>query len=154
MRHHGVEIHSYVQQVGSLILLKEFDEIDFSIHCSVSDEELLRPLEAYFESMANARCVAWGESVEAPENSASVRVGEMEVFVDLKDFIDVDAEIERNTALEQKLISQIQGRQKKLANEQFTARAPVEIVEREHAGLALLEEELTAVRKSLEALRS
>lgn len=30
LRHHGVAIHSYVQQVGSLILLKDFDEIDFS----------------------------------------------------------------------------------------------------------------------------
>jgi valyl-tRNA synthetase len=148
------EVLRAVREIRSRQNIAPRDEIDFSIHCSVSDEELLRPLEAYFESMANACCVAWGESVEAPENSASVRVGEMEVFVDLKDFIDVDAEIERNTALEQKLISQIQGRQKKLANEQFTARAPVEIVEREHAGLALLEEELTAVRKSLEALRS
>ena len=148
------EVLRAVREIRSRQNIAPRDQIDFSIHCSVRDEELLRPLEGYFKSMANARCVAWGESVEAPENSASVRVGEMEVFVDLKDFIDVDAEIERNTALEQKLIRQIQGRQKKLANEQFTARAPAEIVEREHAGLALLEEELAAVRKSLEALRA
>ncbi|MFT6165593.1 MAG: chorismate synthase [Vicingaceae bacterium] len=30
LKHHGVIIHSYVQQVGSLALLKEFNEIDFS----------------------------------------------------------------------------------------------------------------------------
>ncbi len=30
LRHYGVEIHSYVQQVGSMALLKEFNEIDFS----------------------------------------------------------------------------------------------------------------------------
>lgn len=30
LKHHGVEIHSYVQQVGSIALLKEFNEINFS----------------------------------------------------------------------------------------------------------------------------
>ena len=148
------EVFRAVREIRSRQNIAPRDAIEFSIHCSAGDEQLLRPLEGYFESMANARCVAWGESVEAAENSASVRVGEMEVFVDLKDFIDVDAEIERNTALEQKLLGQIQGRQKKLANEQFTARAPAEIVERERAGLAQLEEELAAVRKSLETLQA
>jgi len=148
------EVLRAVREIRSRQNIAPRDEIEFSIHCSSADEQLLRPLEGYFESMANARCVAWGESVETPENSASVRVGEMEVFVDLKDFIDVDAEIERNTAMEQKLLGQIQGRQKKLANEQFTARAPAEIVERERAGLVQLEEELAAVRKSLEALQA
>ena len=147
------EVLRAVREIRSRQNIAPRDEIEFSIHCSVADEQLLRPLEGYFESMANARCVAWGELVAAPENSASVRVGEMEVFVDLKDFIDVDAEIERNTVMEQKLLGQIQGRQKKLANEQFTARAPAEIVERERAGLVQLEEELAAVRKSLEALQ-
>jgi valyl-tRNA synthetase len=148
------EVLRAVREIRSRQNIAPRDEIEFSIHCSDADEQLLRPLEGYFESMANACCVAWGASVEAPENNASVRVGEMEVFVDLKDFIDVDAEIERNTALEQKLLGQIQGRQKKLANEQFTARAPAEIVERERVGLAQLEEELAAVRKSLEGLQA
>ena len=148
------EVLRAVREIRSRQNIAPRDEIEFSIHCSAAEEQLLRPLEGYFESMANARCVAWGESVETPENSASVRVGEMEVLVDLKDFIDVDAEIERNTAMEQKLLGQIQGRQKKLANEQFTARAPAEIVERERAGLVQLEEELAAVRKSLKALQA
>tara|TARA_B110000046_G_scaffold108222_1_gene115559 strand:- start:12474 stop:13553 length:1080 start_codon:yes stop_codon:yes gene_type:complete len=30
LKYHGVEIHSYVQQVGSITLLKEFNEIDFA----------------------------------------------------------------------------------------------------------------------------
>lgn len=30
LNHYGVEIHSYVQQVGSLALLKKFDKLDFS----------------------------------------------------------------------------------------------------------------------------
>ncbi|MBT7255577.1 MAG: class I tRNA ligase family protein, partial [Planctomycetaceae bacterium] len=78
------EVLRAVREIRSRQNIAPRDEIEFSIHCSAGAEQLLRPLEGYFESMANARCVAWGESVEAPENSASVRVGEMEVFVDLK----------------------------------------------------------------------
>lgn len=111
-------------------------------------------MDGYFQSMANARSVVWGQSVDPPANSANVRIEAIEVFVDLKNFIDVDAEIERNKKLLEKLQGQVQGKQKKLANENFVARAPADVVQRERDGLVKLEEEIRSVEKALAALES
>jgi len=146
------EVLRAVREIRSRQNIAPGQEIEFSVKCSTDIEVRLRPLEGYFQSMANAQGVTWGPDVEAPETGATVRTGEMEVIVDLKNFIDVDAEIQRNTMLEQKLLGQIQGRQKKLENEQFISRAPDEIVQRERDGLQQLEKELTAVRKALATL--
>ena len=71
----------------------------------------------------------------------------------MKNFIDFDAEIERNEKLLEKLQGQIQGKQKKLSNENFVARAPEDVVQRERDNLIKLEEEVSSVKKALEALR-
>ena len=146
------EVLRAVREIRSRQNIAPGQEIEFSVKCSTDIEARLRPLHGYFQSMANAQGVTWGPDVEAPETSATVRAGEMEIMVDLKNFIDVDAEIQRNTMLQQKLVGQIQGRQKKLENEQFISRAPDEIVQRERDGLQQLEKELTAVRKALATL--
>ena len=74
--------------------------------------------------------------------------------LDLKNFIDVDAEIDRNEKLLAKLQGQIQGKQKKLANENLVARAPEDVVQRERDGLIKLEKEVVSVEKALQAFRS
>ena len=143
-----------IREIRSRQNIAPKQEVEFSVACSDEIVELLKPMDGYFQSMANAHSVAWGQGIEPPVNSANVRVDAIEVFVDLKNFIDVEVEIERNEKLLQKLQGQIQGKQKKLANENFVARAPEEVVYREREGLAKLEEEVLSVTKSLETLRS
>jgi valyl-tRNA synthetase len=143
-----------IREIRSRQNIAPKQEVEFSVACSDEIVELLKPMDGYFQSMANAHSVAWGQGIEPPVNSANVRVDAIEVFVDLKNFIDVEVEIERNEKLLQKLQGQIQGKQKKLANENFVARAPEEVVHREREGLAKLEEEVLSVTKSLETLRS
>jgi valyl-tRNA synthetase len=143
-----------IREIRSRQNIAPKQEIEFSVSCSTEVVELLKPMDGYFQSMANARSVAWGQDVEPPENSANVRIEAIEVFVDLKNFIDVDAEIDRNEKLLAKLQGQIQGKQKKLANENFVARAPEDVVQRERDGLIKLEKEVVSVEKALQALRS
>ena len=45
----------------------------------------------YFESMALARGVAWGENVEPAPHCALVKLADMEIHVDLAGLIDVIA---------------------------------------------------------------
>jgi valyl-tRNA synthetase len=143
-----------IREIRSRQNIAPKQEVEFSVACSDEIVELLKPMDGYFQSMANAHSVAWGQGIEPPVNSANVRVDAIEVFVDLKNFIDVEVEIERNEKLLQKLQGQIEGKQKKLANENFVARAPEEVVHREREGLAKLEDEVLSVTKSLETLRS
>ena len=110
-------------------------------------------MEEFFQSMANARAVAWGPDVEPSTGCATVRRGDLDVYVDLKDFIDVSAEIERNQRLRDKMVAQIDGKEKKLTNENFVARAPEEVVQRERDSLVQLREEVVAIDKVLEELK-
>ncbi|MFH1267061.1 MAG: class I tRNA ligase family protein, partial [Planctomycetota bacterium] len=109
--------------------------IEFCVRCDVEVAELLRPMEPYFESMAEAKATGWGPQVKAPAMGASVTVPGMEVFVDLADVIDVEAEIARKTQELAKLESLIDKKKKKLANESFVQKAPAAVVEKEREGL-------------------
>jgi valyl-tRNA synthetase len=128
--------------------------IEFSVRCEPATAELLAPMESYFESLAKATAVGWGEEVSPPATSAHVARTGVEVFVDLKDFIDEDAERARLEKEKDRLAGQIAGTEKKLANEKFVQRAPAEVVQRERDRLAQLKENLAAVEKALEKLNS
>ena len=77
----------------------------------------------------------------------------MEIFVDMKNLIDVPAEIAKNEKEEQKLLGLIKGKETKLSNASFVDRAPASVVETERAGLAQYREQLASVRAALAALR-
>ena len=87
-----------------------------------------------------------------PENNATVRVQDLEIFVDLMGLIDVEAEIERNQKLKERLSGQISGKEKKLSNQQFVDRAPAEVVERERESLEKIKQELALVEEALARL--
>ena len=128
--------------------------LEFSVSCSGDVVSLLQPMEPFFQSMAHASSVQWGTEVEPPATNAAVRVDDLEVFVDLKDFIDVDAEIARNEKLMEKIQGQIKGKESKLGNENFVSRAPEEVVAREQESLEKLKAELASVATALESLKA
>ena len=115
---------------------------EFSVRCDQETVEQFEPMRIYFQSMANAAAIAWGSEVQPPATHATVNLTDMDVYVDLKDFIDVEAEIVRNEKLEQKLCGQIEGKQKKLSNAGFVERAPAEVVQREQESLVQLQQQL------------
>ncbi len=106
-------------------------QVSFSVRCDAATAELLRPMEAYFLKMADARPTGWGPRVSPPELSANVALTGMEVFVDLADLIDVGAEIARNRQEQVRLEGLIAAKQKKLENENFVQRAPAAVVQGE-----------------------
>ena len=128
-------------------------EIEFCVQCEDKTAKLLSPMESYLASMAKAHSTGWGPSIQPPATGAQIRVSSMEVYVDLKDLIDVDAEIARNEKQQQKLQGQIKGKEKKLANGNFVDRAPADVVQRERDSLVQLREQLESVESALASLR-
>ena len=128
-------------------------ELEFYVQCSAATAELLQPMTAYFQSMANARAVAWSETITPPATHAKTSLGGIDIFVDLKDFIDVPAEIAKNEKEEQRLTAFISSKAAKLSNESFVARAPANVVETERAALQQAQEQLASVQQSLVNLR-
>ncbi len=127
--------------------------VHFSVRCDGDTVKLLQPMSAYFASMAGATATAWGPSVQPPALSANFTAAGCDVFVDLAEHIDVAAEIARNEKELEKLRAHIAGKESKLANESFTARAPADVVAREREQLQELRERLESTTAALADLR-
>ena len=124
----------------------------FSVRCDAAVAELLRPMEPYFASMANARPTAFGPDVAAPPLSANVTLAGMDVYVDLAELIDVPAEIARKKQEVEKLTGFIAAKEKKLTNASFVERAPADVVQKERDSLKDLQDQLAAAKEVLERL--
>ncbi len=128
------------------------DTIEFVIRCDEPTAKLLDTMLPYFLSMANAKSCGLGKDVTVPETNASITVGDMEIFVDLKDFIDVEAEKERLEKQEQKQQQLVTSKEKKLGNESFVSRAPADVVARERESLEQAKLELARTQAALAKL--
>ncbi len=73
---------------------------------------------------------------EAPKGSVRIPLGDATVILPIADAIDVDAERARLDKEIDKLDGEIGKMEKKLANENFTSRAPAEVVEEQRNRLA------------------
>jgi valyl-tRNA synthetase len=127
--------------------------LEFCVKCVPAVADLLKPMTPYFQSMTNATATGFGPEVTIPPTHAKTAIEGTEIFVDLKDFIDVKAERAKNEQQEQKLLGLIKSKEAKLANESFVSRAPANVVQAEREGLAQLQEQLASVRAALAALR-
>jgi valyl-tRNA synthetase len=127
--------------------------IEFSIKCDAATAELLQPMAPYFQSMTNAAATALGPRVTPPPTHAKTTLPAREIYVDLKDFIDVEAERAKNEQLVQKLLGIIKTKEAKLANESFVQRAPANVVQAERDSLAQAQEQLASARAALASLR-
>jgi valyl-tRNA synthetase len=107
----------------------------------------------YFQSLTGATATAWGPQIQPPATSANFTVPGGEVFVDLAEHIDVNAEIARLEKESAKLREHIAAKEKKLGNESFTARAPAAVVQQERDSLTELQKRLGSMETSLADLR-
>ena len=90
---------------------------------------------------------------EVPLSSSSM-IGQLRVLVPMKGLIDPTAELARLGKSYDKLKGQAEGIARKLGNEGFVSKAPVEVVESEKAKLAELEGQLTAMTAQMEELKA
>ena len=113
-----------IREIRSRQNIPNRDEIEFSVRCGAQDVALLKPMERFFHSMAKAKNVGWGGEVVPFPTGAQLTEAEIDVFVDLAEYIDVEAEKKRLTKEVEKLSQAVAAREKKLSNENFVARAP------------------------------
>ena len=143
-----------VREIRSRQNIPPRQQIEFSVRCDRPTAELLRPLQPYFASMAAAQAIAWGPDTAAPPISSNTSLPGIEIFVDLTELIDVDAEKARSEKERVRLTGAVRGKEKKLSNEQFVQRAPAEVVQKERASLEELRAQLVSIEATLENLRN
>jgi valyl-tRNA synthetase len=150
---HFAALIGAIREIRSRQNLPPKERVPYSVQCQNDMEQLLRPMQPFLESMAAADATAWGPEVPVPSVHAHVAIDQMDVYVDLSQFIDVAAEISRNEKLLSNLIKQIQGKEGRLSNEAFVSKAPPEIIEKERQALNELTAQRTATEQALERLR-
>ncbi len=142
------EVLRAVREIRSRQNVPPRQTIAFAVRCDAETADLLAPLAGYFRSLAGATATAWGPDVHPPLLSANATLPGIEVYVDLAELIDLDAEIARKREELARLEARIAGQRQKLANESFVRRAPAAVVQKERANL----EELQAQHASTSAV--
>ena len=115
--------------------------------------ELVERLKDQILPLARIETLTLSRDGSRPAVAASAVVAGAEVFLPLAGLIDVDEERARLAKEAAKLLDDLEGVKKKLRNQDFLRKARADVVEREHARLAQLEETLEKLKRAQESLR-
>jgi len=113
---------------------------------------MINKYSAYLERLAKVSKLVVGGSIKRPPYSASAVVNSTEIYVPLKDIIDIDIERKRITKEIERLEKTSNSIEKKLLNEQFLSKAPKEVVQKEKDKLESFNQTLEKHRKTLKVL--
>jgi valyl-tRNA synthetase len=119
---------------------------------SQAQADFLKRYEAYIRTLAKVDAVSLGASVPKPKGSATAVIGDVQVHVLLKGLIDVKEEKRRLTKEIEKIIKELDGLTKKLANQAFVQKAPDEVVEEVRERVEGLTQRMGKVNQNLQIL--
>jgi len=114
-----------------------------------SDKTLAR-MDTYQDALERmARMSSWETAISAPKASIQAVVDEATIVLPLEGLIDMDAEAARLEKEIAKIQSEIDGIDKKLANKNFTERAPEKVVAEQHERKAAFSGEIVKLKQAL-----
>jgi len=122
---------------------------------SVETDEELAFLRTHAETISR---LAWLDSLEIdkglsrPPGSAADVAGRVKVFVPLAGFIDLKAEQEKLRKRIEQTRNALDQNSRRLANSEFTSKAPAEVIEKERERNAAMREELDKLEATLRSL--
>jgi valyl-tRNA synthetase len=123
-------------------------------HGSELDRERIERNRALLKSLARLESITWlDDDAQAPQAATSL-VGEMRQLIPLAGLIDKAAEQARLQKNIDKLEQDTARINAKLGNENFVARAPKEVVDKEREKLADAESALASLRAQLQQIES
>jgi valyl-tRNA synthetase len=125
------------------------------LYVRVNDEAFARLLEdhiQYFRSLARVENLYCGTKVKKPPLSASAVISGAEIFVPLEGLIDIEVEKSRLQKELTGLKTQMEKVSKKLANPDFLANAPSDVIDREKLKKRDYEERIERINKNLEQI--
>ena len=114
--------------------------------------QLLEKHIEYFRSLARVEELHTGTDIKKPPVSASTVISGAEIFVPLSGLIDIEVEKKRLEGELQNLQSLLEKTSKKLANADFLANAPKEVIEKEKAKKEDYQERTHKLNKNLEQI--
>lgn len=150
------EVLGAIRKIRSSQNIPPREVVPVSVRCDSDTTKLLTPMKVLLESLATAQVVALGPTALAFPTDAPLAIPtfDVDVHVDLEQFIDVEAELQRLQRLLSQVVKQITGKQQKLANENFVSRAPAQVVEQERQSLDELRKQEIGLTADIERLQN
>ncbi len=119
-----------------------------SLFIATDSKEIFEQCRPYFESLASAAEIQIADSFEV-EKAAVVVTDSARIFIPMGDLVDYDKELARLNKEKDNCQKDIDVISKKLSNEQFLAKAPAQLVEKEKEKLANANERMSKILASI-----
>jgi valyl-tRNA synthetase len=142
-----------VREVRNRYQIDARTPLDVSVRCSGTVAADFRSLSPFIALLAGVNKLDCGPDVTKPAQASTQIHPQFEAYVSLKGLIDPNAEVQR---LEKQLgekRKQLEATQKKLANADFVARAPKEVVEQQQTLVGDLEKQIETLNGTIVDLR-
>lgn len=117
-----------------------------SLYIESENREVYRQGAEFLKRLAGAETIFF-DGLSSAGKTAAIVTADAKAFIPIGDLVDIEKEKERLKKEEQRLISEIERVDKKLANQGFVAKAPQKVVDDEKAKRADYEKQLENVRK-------
>jgi valyl-tRNA synthetase len=144
-----------VRQIRSEMNIKPGKPLPVYCHHGNSlDQQRLDQNRSLLISLARLESINWLESNDAAPKSATSLVGDMSLLIPLAGLIDKDAELKRLQKNIEKIEAETKRIETKLGNENFVARAPAAVVDRESEKLAEARSALASLQSQAERINS
>ncbi|MFW6149376.1 MAG: valine--tRNA ligase [Atribacterota bacterium] len=130
---------------------------DIDVYMKVVDnkkEKLINDHLSYIKNLAHIQSFQVGASLEKPECSATGVLEDIEIFVPLKNVIDLSSEVQRLEKKLQKIEKEMIMANKKLNNSDFIQKAPEKVINKEKEKIKELTDIRDRIEKNLKALKS
>jgi valyl-tRNA synthetase len=116
------------------------------------DPAIITQHESYFEHLARTRAVKYDRHLARPKHAASAVVKDFEIYLPLADLIDVNVERNRLEKERQRLEKLLDDLNRRLYSQDFMAKAPQQVVERERQKKTDFETSLKKIVANMEQL--
>ncbi len=131
-------------------------EIKADVLIKAMEDEVINVVnehEDIIKFLARVRSIEIGEGVEKPQGCASAVGRGYEIYLPLKDIIDIDMEKKRLEKELEKLNSELEKSHKKLMNDNFINKAPSEVIEKEKNKFNAFKEKIEKIESILKGLK-
>jgi valyl-tRNA synthetase len=143
-----------VREVRNRYQIDARTPLDVSVRCSAAVAGDFRSLAPFITLLAGVGKLNCGPDVSKPAQASTQLNPRFEVYVSLKGLIDPAAEVQRLENQRGEKKKQLETMQKKLANPDFVARAPKEVVEQQRESAADLENQIQILEATIRDLKA
>ena len=127
---------------------------EIALICKVDDStaKILKSYKNYLERLVKVTNLQTGIDIDKPSQSTTIVIDNIEVYIPLKELIDINKEIERLNNQIENLNGRLNSVNQKLDNKQFVSNAPENIIAHEQNKKNRYDNELKILQNNLNSL--